>query len=80
MELAGGEEFTGAGVAGGLEGGEEGFVGMDFVGEAFACGFLAVVGEIGHSKVLLELVMHNNENLNETIGPRAGIRIKVNFT
>ncbi len=44
-------------VAGGLEGGEDGFVGMDFVGEAFACGFLAVVGEIGHSKVLLEFVL-----------------------
>lgn len=56
--------FSGAqrpfGDAGGLEGGEEGFVGMDFVGEAFACGFLAVVGEIGHGKVLLELV-HNTE-------------------
>ena len=52
---------------------------MDFVGEAFACTLLAVVGEIGHSQILLVLV-HNNENLNETIGPRAGIRIKVNFT
>ena len=62
LDLFWGEDFAGAGVAGGLEGGEEGFVGMDFVGEAFACGFLAVVGEIGHSKVLLELVMHNNEN------------------
>ena len=49
-------DFAGAGVAGGLEGGEEGFVGMDFVGEAFACGFLAVVGEIGRCKVLFELV------------------------
>jgi hypothetical protein len=29
---------------------------MDFVGEAFACGFLAVVGEIGRCKVLFELV------------------------
>ena len=46
---------------------------MDLVDDAFAFGFLAVVGEIGHSKVLLELVMHNNENLNETIGPMAGI-------
>ena len=52
MELFWGEDFAGAGVAGGLEGGEEGFVGMDFVGEAFACGFLAVVGEVGHGKVL----------------------------
>ena len=41
-------------------------------------GFLATAVEIGHGEVLLELV-HNNENLNETIGPRAGIRIKVNF-
>ena len=54
LDLFWGEDFAGAGVAGGLEGGEEGFVGMDFVGEAFACGFPAVVGEIGHSKVLLE--------------------------
>ena len=60
LDLFWGEDFTGAGVAGGLEGGEEGFVGMDFVGEAFARGFLAVVGEIGHGKVLLELV-HNTE-------------------
>ena len=60
LDLFWGEDFAGAGVAGGLEGGEEGFVGMDFVGEAFACGFLAVVGEIGHGKVLLELV-HNNK-------------------
>lgn len=60
MELFGGEDFAGAGVAGGLEGGEEGFVGMDFVGEALACTLLAVVGEIGHSQILLELV-HNTE-------------------
>ena len=44
-----------------------------------ARGFLATDVEIGHGEVLLELV-HNNENLNETIGPKAGIRIKVNFT
>ncbi len=43
----------GGAVADGLEGGEEGFVGMDFVGEAFACGFLAVVREIGRCKILL---------------------------
>ena len=79
LELFWGEDFAGAGVAGGLEGGHEGFVGMDFVGEAFACTLLAVVGEISHSQILFVLV-HNNENLNETIGPRAGIRIKVNFT
>ena len=60
LELFWGEDFAGAGVAGGLEGGEEGFVGMDFVGEAFACTLLAVVGEIGHGEVLLVLV-HNTE-------------------
>ena len=83
MELFWGEDFTGAGVAGGLKGGHEGFVGMDFVGEAFACTLLtfgdvalarhskqafsaltwcnvAVVGEIGNSKVLL-VHKHNNE-------------------
>ena len=49
----GGEAFLGGAVAGGAEGGEEGFVGMDFVGEAFACGFLAVVREIGRCKILL---------------------------
>ena len=56
LELFWGEEFAGAGVAGGLEGVHEGFVGMDFVGEAFACTLLAVVGEIGHSQILLELI------------------------
>lgn len=40
LDLFWGEDFAGAGVAGGLEGGEEGFVGMDFVGEAFACTLL----------------------------------------
>ena len=60
LDLFWGENFAGAGVAGSLEGGEEGFVGMDFVGEAFACTLLAVVGEIGRRKILLVLV-HNNE-------------------
>ena len=73
MELFWGEDFAGAGVAGGLEGGHEGAVGVDFAGEEFSCALLAAVGEIGHSKVLLELV-HNNENLNETIDPKAGFR------
>ena len=45
--------------------------------KAFARTLPAMVGEVGHSKVLLELVMHNNENLNETIGPRAGIKIHI---
>jgi hypothetical protein len=36
LELFWGEDFAGAGVAGGLEGGHEWFVGVDFVGEAFA--------------------------------------------
>jgi hypothetical protein len=35
---------------------------VDFVGEAFARTLLAVVWEIGHSEVLLELV-HNTEIL-----------------
>lgn len=60
MELFWGEDFAGAGVAGGLEGGHEGFVGMDFVGEAFARTLPAMVGEVGHSEVLLVLE-HNNE-------------------
>ena len=40
LELFWGEDFAGAGVAGGLEGGHEWFVGVDFVGEAFACTLL----------------------------------------
>ena len=60
LELFGGEDFAGAGVAGGLEGGEEWFVGMDFLGEAFACTLLAVVWERGRRKVLL-VHKHNNE-------------------
>lgn len=53
----GGEAFLGGAVAGGLEGGEERFVGMDFVGEALACTLLAVVWEIGRRKVLFEFVL-----------------------
>ena len=64
LELFGGENFAGAGVAGGLEGGEKGFVGMDFVGEAFARSFLATAVEIGHCEVLFELVHNNNEIFN----------------
>ena len=78
MELAGGEAFLGGAVAGGTEGVEEAWGEVDFAGEEAARGLLATVREIGHSKVLLELV-HNIENLNETIGPRAGIRIKERF-
>ena len=63
----------GGAVAGGAEGIEEAGGEVDFAGEKAARGFLATVGEIGHSKILLELV-HNNENLNETIGPKAGFR------
>ena len=62
LELLWGEDFAGAGVAGGLKGGHEGFVGMDFVSEAFARTLPAMVGEVGHSKVLLVLE-HNNEIL-----------------
>ncbi len=79
LELAGGEAFLGRAVAGGAEGVEEAGGEVDFTGEEAAGGLLATAVEIGHSKVLLELVMHNNENLNETIGPRAGIRIKERF-
>ena len=68
----------GGAVAGGTEGVEDAGGEVDFAGEEAACGFLAVVGEIGHSQILLELI-HNIENLNETIGPRAGIRIKERF-
>ncbi len=78
MELAGGEAFLGGAVAGGTEGVEEAGGEVDFAGEEAARGLLATAIEIGHGKVLLELV-HNNENLNETIGPRAGIRIKERF-
>ena len=78
MELAGGEAFLGGAVAGGAEGVEEAWGEVDFTGEEAARSFLATAVEIGHGKVLLELV-HNIENLNETIGPRAGIRIKERF-
>ena len=67
MELAGGEAFLGGAVAGGAEGVEEAGGEIDFAGEESARGLLATAVEIGHSKVLLELV-HNNENLNETKG------------
>ena len=61
MELAGGEAFLGGAVAGGAEGVEEAWGGVDFTGEEAARGFLATVIKIGHSKVLLELVMHRFE-------------------
>ena len=48
-------------VAGGLEGVEEAGGEIDFTGEEAARGLLATVREIGHSKVLLELVMHRFE-------------------
>ena len=54
MELFGGEDFVGAGVAGGLEGGHQAAVGVDFTGEEFSCALLAAVGEVGLCKVLLE--------------------------
>lgn len=78
MELAGREAFLGGAVAGGAEGVEEAWGEVDFTGEETARGFLATAIKIGHGKVLLELV-HNNENLNETIGPEAGIRINERF-
>ena len=49
LELAGGEEFAGAGVAGGLEFGHEGFVAVDLAGKELTRGGFATVGEIGHS-------------------------------
>ena len=68
----------GGAVASGAEGFEEAGSEVDFASKKAARGLLATVGEVGHSKVLLELV-HNIENLNETIGPEAGIRIKEKF-
>ena len=50
--MAGGEAFLGGAVAGGE---------VDFAGEEAARGFLATAVEIGHGKVLLELVMHRFE-------------------
>ena len=61
MELAGGEGFVGGAVAGGAEGVEEAGGEIDFTGEESACGLLATAVEIGHGKVLLELVMHRFE-------------------
>ena len=61
----------GGAVAGGAEGVEEAWGEVDFTGEEAARSFLATAVEIGHGKVLLELV-HNNEKLNETIGPTCG--------
>ena len=56
MELAGGEAFLGGAVAGGLEGVEEAWGEGDFAGEEPARGLLATAVEIGHGKVLFELV------------------------
>lgn len=56
MELAGGEAFLGGAVAGGAEGVEEAGGEVDFAGEEAARGFLATAVEIGHGKVLLELI------------------------
>ena len=54
LELEWGEELAGAGIAGGLEGGHEGLVRVDFTGEEFARSGFAAVGEIGRSKILFE--------------------------
>ncbi len=56
MELAGGEAFLGGAVAGGFEGVEEAGGEIDFAGEEAARGLLATAVEIGHGKVLFELV------------------------
>lgn len=54
LDLFWGEEFALGGVAGGLEGGHQWLIGVDFAGEEFSCALLAAVGEVGHGKVLLE--------------------------
>ena len=56
LELAGGEAFLGGAVAGGTEGVEEAWGEVDFAGEESARGLLATAVEIGHGKVLFELV------------------------
>lgn len=56
LELAGGEAFLGGAVAGGAEGVEEAGGEIDFAGEEAARGLLATAVEIGHGKVLFELV------------------------
>lgn len=56
LELAGGEAFLGGAVAGGTEGVEEAGGEIDFAGEEAARGLLATAVEIGHGKVLFELV------------------------
>ena len=56
LELAGGEAFLGGAVAGGAKGVEEAGGEVDFAGEETARGFLATAVEIGHGKVLFELV------------------------
>ena len=53
LELFGGEKFALGGVVGGLEGGHQWLISVDFTGEEFSCALLTTVGEIGHSKVLL---------------------------
>lgn len=52
LDLFWGENFAWAGVAGGLEGGEEGFVGMDFVGEALPSVTLLCLGIVQASLTL----------------------------
>ena len=73
LELFGGEKFALGGVVGGLKGGHQGAVGVDFTGEEFSCALLLcspltlsklhwsffTVGEIGHGKVLLEHKMRH---------------------
>ena len=54
--MAGGEAFLGGAVAGGTEGVEEAWGEVDFAGEEAARGLLATAVEIGHGKVLFELV------------------------
>ena len=60
LHLQWGEAFLAFDVVRGLEVGHEGGIGVEFAGEEAARGFLATAVEIGHGKVLLELV-HNTE-------------------
>ena len=54
--MARGEAFLGWAVAGGFQGVEEAWGEVNLAGEEATCGLLATAVEIGHSKLLLELV------------------------
>ena len=54
LELFWGEEFALGGVGGFGKFGHQWLIGVDFTGEEFSSALFAAVGEVGHSKVLLE--------------------------